>query len=306
MTSADEATARPLRPAERSVRSPDGSRVAVFDYEPEGGGAPADGPTVVLAHGWCLTHLTWEPVIAELQRRRPDVRVVAYDQPGHGSSSPAPRREVEIRDLATTLREVVGDVAPTCDLVLGGHSMGGMTIMALAGLDPALVHERVRGVLLASTAAHVDADRRPVRGERLVMGLLSLAPHSWPGLPTTLAMTASSLFGVDPDPAAVRATAQQTTGTRARTTAAYFHAIDRHDEVAALSMLVGIPTAIVTGARDRLTPVRWARRMAARIPDATFWSVPGKGHMLPYESVDLLVDRLELLLDAEPAGQRAP
>lgn len=295
------------RPTERSTRSPDGARVVVYDHEGGGGSAAAaaDGPTVVLAHGWCLTHESWQPVVTELQRRRPGVRVVTYDQPGHGGSSPVPSRRVEVRDLGATLRAVLADHVPTGDVVLGGHSMGGMTIMALAGLDPALVHSRVRGVLLAATVAHIDADRRPVPGERLVMGLLSLAPHSWPGLPTTRALTEANLFGVDPDPDAVRATAAQTTSTRARTTAAYFHALDRHDEVASLTNLVGIPTAIVTGARDRVTPVKWSRKMAARIPGATFWAVPGAGHMLPYESTDLLVDRLELLLDADPARLRS-
>src|SRR5699024_4252951 len=88
-------------PPRVTVGVPGGARVAVFDHPaPE----PAPGtPTVVLAHGWCLTHETWDPVVTELQHRRPDVRVLTYDQPGHGLSTSPDSRRAEITDLGRTL-----------------------------------------------------------------------------------------------------------------------------------------------------------------------------------------------------------
>ncbi|GAB3109342.1 alpha/beta hydrolase [Janibacter alkaliphilus] len=282
-----------------SAALPDGSEVAVREHPGEPG-----GPTLVLAHGWCLAQESWDPVVTELRRRRPGLRVLTYDQPGHGASSPIHGDRIEVRDLGRALGAVLAEHAPEGELVLGGHSMGGMTVMALAGLQPDLVRERVRGLLLAATMARPDPRRRGIPGERLVMGLMARFPDSWPGLPTTPAMTARNLFGADPDPEAVEATSALTAATGGRTTGLCYGAIMRHDEVDALGGLSGVPTFVVTGSRDRLTPVRRGRHVAAHAPGSTFWSVPGAGHMLAWEATDLLVDRLERLLDATPAAAR--
>ncbi len=284
-----------------TIESPHGALINVVDHPAPAG--PAQGPTLVLAHGWCLTHESWDPVVAELQRRRPHLRVVSYDQPGHGHSSPGDSRQVDIQDLGVTLRAVIEASAPTGELVLAGHSMGGMTVMALAGLDPELVQDRVRGAGLFGTAAHLR--RRGIAGERVVMALFSRLPATAKGLPTTQKLTAANLFGNDPDPEAVRATARMTRNTRANVVADWYAAIQRVDLRRALTPFAGVRTVVVTGARDRLTPVSAARRLMSLIPGATFWSLPGKGHMLTYEATGIVADKIELLLDAEPTSQRA-
>lgn len=287
--------------ARRTVDAPDGARIAVTDHPAPSGSAA--GPTVVLAHGWCLTHESWDPVVEELQRRRPDLRVVSYDQPGHGHSTSGLARSVSLLDLGATLREVIAETVPEGDVVLAGHSMGGMTVMALAAVDPDLVRSRVRGVALVGTAAHLN--RRPVPGEGLAMGILGRLPASYRGLPTTPRLTAKNLFGADPDPAAVAATARMTSRTRANVVADWHRAIGELDLRADLAPFAEVRTVILTGVRDRLTPVSAGRRTAAEIPGATFWSLPGVGHMITYEATATVADKIELLLDTEPAGQRA-
>jgi len=289
-------------PPRVTVEVPGGARVAVFDHPaPE----PAPGtPTVVLAHGWCLTHETWDPVVTELQHRRPDVRVLTYDQPGHGLSTSPDSRRAEITDLGRTLEAVLADRVPDGELVLAGHSMGGMTVMSLGALAPDLLARRVRGVGLFGTAAHLG-HRRGLPGERFVIGLLAHLPATAKGLPTVPALTAHNLFGDRPDTAAVRAVSRMTRRTRANVVADWFGALGRMDLRESLSPFATIPTVLTTGTRDRLTPVSAGRRTAAAIPGSTFWSLPGVGHMLTYEATDAVVDRLGLLLDAEPAGQRA-
>lgn len=290
----------PRESAHSTVTSPDGARIAVVDHPAPSG--TATGPTLVLAHGWCGTHEVWGPVVAELQDRRPDLRVVTYDQPGHGRSSPGRDRRVSLLDLGATIREVIAETVPEGEVVLGGHSMGGMTLMALAEVDPGFVHERVRGVALVGTAAHLP-NRRGLPGEVLAMTTLARMPSSFPGIPTTARLTAANLFGPDPDPAAVRATARQTSRTRANVVADWYRAIAELDLRAGAATFADVPTVVVTGARDRLTPVSAGRRLAAGIPGATFWSLPGVGHMVPYEATAFVADQLELLLDAEPAGE---
>lgn len=286
----------------RTVTTPDGALVVAHDH-PAPSGSP-QGPTLVLAHGWCGTHEVWDPVVVDLQERRPDLRVVTYDQPGHGRSTPGPDRDVCLLDLGVAMREVVTELVPEGEVVLAGHSMGGMTIMALGDVAPDLVRSRVRGVALVGTAAHLPG-RRGIPGEVAVMRLLAKAPASFPGLPTTARLTAANLFGDDPDPEAVRATMRQTSRTRANVVADWYRAIMGLDLRDALAPFAEVRTVVLTGRRDRLTPVSAGRRLAALIPGATFWTVPGVGHMITYEASRLVADKIELLLDAEPASQRA-
>ncbi|MGO4132393.1 alpha/beta fold hydrolase [Janibacter sp. RAF52] len=285
-----------------TVVAPDGARLAVREHAPRSGSA--QGPTLVLAHGWCLAAETWDPVVAKLQRRRPHLRVITYDQPGHGRSTPGRSRSVSLLDLGAALREVLVESAPDGDVVLGGHSMGGMTVMALAQIDPELFRRRVRGAALVGTAAHL-CRRRPVPGEGLAMALLGRLPAPARGLPTTPRLTAANLFGDDPDPVAVRATGRLTSSTRANVVADWHRAIGGLDFREHLAPFAGVRTAVLTGSRDRLTPVSAGRRLAAGIPGADFWSVTGVGHMITYEAPGLVADKIELLLDAEPASQRA-
>lgn len=285
-----------------TVLAPDGARIAVRDL-----GAPAgtaEGPTLVLAHGWCLAAETWDRVVAELRARRPHLRVITYDQPGHGLSTPGHDRQVSLLDLGATLREVIAETAHEGDVVLAGHSMGGMTVMALAQVAPELFAERVRGAALVGTASWLGA-RRPIPGEGIAMAVLGRLPASAPGLPTTPRLTAANLFGTDPDPEAVRATGRLTSRTRANVVADWHRAIAELDFRDHLAPFAGIRTVVLTGARDRLTPVSAGRRLAAGIPGADFWSVPGVGHMITYEAPRLVADKIELLLDAPAASDRA-
>ena len=68
----------------------------------------ADTPTLVLAHGWTLTRASWEPVVAEVQSHRA-VRVIAYDQRGHGRSTWGTVRSQSIQALADDLATVIAE-----------------------------------------------------------------------------------------------------------------------------------------------------------------------------------------------------
>ncbi|MFX4287909.1 alpha/beta fold hydrolase [Janibacter sp. G349] len=285
-----------------TVLAPDGARIAVREHAAPAG--TAEGPTLVLAHGWCLAAETWDRVVAELQARRPHLRVITYDQPGHGLSTPGHDRQVSLLDLGATLREVIAETAPEGDVVLGGHSMGGMTVMALAQVAPELFAERVRGAALVGTASWLGT-RRPIPGEGIAMAVLGRLPAGTRGLPTTPRLTAANLFGTDPDPQAVRATGRLTSRTRANVVADWHRAIGELDFRDHLAPFAGVRTVVLTGARDRLTPVSAGRRLAAGIPGADFWSVPRVGHMITYEAPRLVADKIELLLDAPAASDRA-
>src|SRR5699024_11151477 len=118
------------------VLTADGTGLYAVDSGPDG--APV---TVVLAHGWTLDERCWAPVadgLTDGPHPGPRPRVIRYDHRAHGRSDDTPESGMTIDRLADDLAELVAQVCPSGPLVLAGHSMGGMTVMALAQRHPEL------------------------------------------------------------------------------------------------------------------------------------------------------------------------
>ena len=160
-----------------------------------------DAPvTVVLAHGWTLAQAAWDDVaelLAPAGRRR---RAAA------GPLRPARARPLDLgprraptspsTSSATTSASCSTQLAPTGPVVLGGHSMGGMTIMCLAAARPELFGDRVRGVALVSTSAG-DLDLGPAQPAaggcaRLTPGMLNARPRRARGVVERLRAAAAA------------------------------------------------------------------------------------------------------------------
>jgi pimeloyl-ACP methyl ester carboxylesterase len=263
---------------------------------PEGSDPAVSGavPTVVLAHGWTLTRASWLPVVDRLVAS--GVRVVTYDQRGHGESS-ALRDHPTVRMLGDDLGSVLDVVAPRDPVVLGGHSMGGMTVMAYAGLHPDDFRSRVAGTVLVATSAG-DLQNRAATLEARAMSLASRLPRIRAGRFVTTRGQRRLLFGADADPAHVQLTRDMVASTPLPTMGRFFGAFGEHDESEALSQLDGIPTVILVGDRDKLTPPRHGERLADLVPHAELRTLPGRGHMLMYEATDQVVDAFHAVLDA--------
>ncbi|MGE9808546.1 alpha/beta fold hydrolase [Janibacter sp. G1551] len=274
-----------------TVLAPDGAMVHAREFPSRSG--DRDAPTLVLAHGWTLSHGSWLPVIERLQEAH-DVRVVAYDQPGHGRSTLGAPRPT-IRDLGHVLAAVLDRTVGRGPVVLGGHSMGGMTIMAFAGLHPDRVADQVRGVGLVSTAAIVRG-HLSVPGQSLLMGTLAAVPGRLRPPPVPAAVFARTIFGPGADKGGVRAATRIMNRTPARTTGRFFAALDAHDERESLAVLGQVPTEVLVGTRDILTPRRWAKEIADAIPGSRLTEFEGRGHMLTYEETDAVAASLGRLL----------
>lgn len=118
-------------------------------------GRKAPGPvTVVFSHGYCLSQDSWHFQRAAL---RGLVRTVHWDQRSHGRSergrAQAEGVTVGIDQLGRDLKAVIDAAAPEGRLLLVGHSMGGMTIMALADQYPQLIRDRVAAVAFVGTSS---------------------------------------------------------------------------------------------------------------------------------------------------------
>lgn len=279
------------------VTTPDGTRLAAYVHEPAG---PASA-TVVLAHGWILDHRSWERVVDRLPA---DLRIVLWDQRGHGRSTLRGGRMraggETVRQLGDDLNHVVDALVPSdSPLVLCGHSMGGMTVMAYAGRAPAL-SPRIRGVVLVSTASD-DLRGLGLPGERMLMQLATRLPLRLGRFVPARALR--TVFGRHPRPEDVSATRDQLGGTRLSTIATFYFALMDHDESAALRVLASVPVSILVGTKDRLTPRRYAQQLADRVPGSSLVELPERGHMLPYEDPDTIVAAIAAALRGRTLGE---
>ena len=283
-----------------TVVTPDGALLRVQEYAaapaPEGStrDVSAAVPTVVLAHGWTLTRASWLPVVDRLVTA--GVRVVTYDQRGHGESSPLQDRP-SVRMLGDDLAAVLDVVAPRQPVVLGGHSMGGMTVMAYAGLHPDDFRSRVVGTVLVATSAGNLQHRVRTLGAR-AMAVASRMPRIPAGRFVTMRSQRRLLFGADADPSQVQLTRDMVASTPLPTMGGFFGAFGEHDESEALTQLTGIPTVVLVGDHDRLTPPAHGQRLIELVPHAELRILAGRGHMLVYEATDEVVDAFHTVLYA--------
>jgi pimeloyl-ACP methyl ester carboxylesterase len=271
---------------------------------------PADAPvTLVLVHAWTQDHTEWDPVLPLLPA---GLRVLRYDHRGHGASAPARPGTATVAQLADDLAELVTELAPAGRLVLAGHSLGGMTVMALAERYPELVSGRVAGVaFIATSCTGMDrltlgltgvAGRIAARADQAFRRLLARDGRRSVPFPAAVArpVTRWVAFGDGVARAHVRAMTSQLLRAHPGSVAGFRDSISRHDRRAALAALRETPSVILAGDRDRITPVPHARVIAEELPDAEFVLYPGAGHELPYERAREVAHRLTGL--AIPAG----
>jgi pimeloyl-ACP methyl ester carboxylesterase len=302
-----------------AVRTPDGARLhATVDGSED---APV---TLVLAHGWTLAQAAWDDVAELLSPRvaAGELRLIRYDQRGHGRSTWGSAPDVtpiSIDRLGADLAEVLDQLAPAGPVVLGGHSMGGMTIMCLAVARPELFGDRVQGVALVSTSAG-DLNPEPrTRAEavrqRLTPGALTAALAAAraierlrrllpPAHPRHQKVVRDLLYGADATDEMVLAGAEIMHASTVRAFTAFLPALGDHDKREELAALTRVPVEILVGDSDKLTPKRHSRQMAAALPEATMQVVERTGHMLPQERPRLVADAIERLLTAA-VGDRA-
>lgn len=292
-----------------------GSMVAASDGVPlavrEAG--PTDAPmTVVFAHGYTLSMDSWH-----FQRRHladrfgSEIRMVFYDQRGHGLSGKSSQKNSTIDQLARDLGTVISATATTGPVVVIGHSMGGMTVMGYAARHPEMVRERVLGVGLVSTAmAELSTSGLGAvlesRAVARLAGLASRTPGVFTGGRRALGAIISPFIygGSFGDPASMSPTVARFTdklinSTDVLTIANFFETLTTHDETAAMPILRDVRTTVLCGDRDLLTPLDRSVDIVEELPDAEFVVVPGAGHMVMVEEPALVSEVLgDLIADA--------
>jgi pimeloyl-ACP methyl ester carboxylesterase len=270
----------------------DGIELADF---PDGGATSE--PTLVFVHGFCLDLGAFHFQRKELTVRG-DWRAVYYDQPGHGRSGSLPAGEYQLPALAGSLRAVIDETTPAGQVVLVGHSMGGMTVLAFAERYPDFFVRRVAGVVLLATSAgrlgegttglpeliaRVGRPLLPLLGAtRLTGGMIDRARRAARDLAWLLTRR-YGFGGSQPSEALVsyveRMNSRTTTGTVAR----YLRALYGHEGSPGLAALRGTPVLMICGELDPITPLALTERMRAHLPGSELVVVPDGGHMVLLE-----------------------
>ena len=301
---------------------PPGSRVVTTDdgvplhVEVDG---DEDAPlTVVLSHGFTARLVEWDLQRAALRDR---ARLVQWDQRGHGRSGWTKLTKATIDRTGRDLGEVLDATAPSGPVVLAGHSMGGMSILALARQRPELFGDRVVGVFLLATSAGGLVETGPlglfiklVRKLRLLSLYLRFLQLLAPllervrrrGTRLGRRVTRRLLFGADDaDLANVRLVQELLEETPYPVAMAFYATFLDHDETAALEVLRGVPVTVIAATHDRLTPATHGRDIASRIGEnAELVVVPGAGHSVNLTRTDVVDAAFLRLLDRVEDSRR--
>lgn len=295
-----------LLDADRSsvVTTTDGVPLAVRETGPQ------DAPlTVVFAHGFCLRMGAFHFQRARLTDQWGDqVRMVFYDQRGHGQSGEAPPDTYTVTQLGQDLESVLAITAPRGPVVLVGHSMGGMTVLSHARQYPQRYPSRIVGAALISSAAE-GVSRSPL-GEilrnpaleavRFAARYAPAAVHRTRGAARVVVapvLRAASYGDERISPSVVAFSERMMHDTPIATLVEFLHALEVHDETAGLETLARVPTLVACGDRDLLTPMEYSQEMAAALPKSELVIVGGAGHLVQLEEPEVIDDALVRLVE---------
>ncbi|MEO7130579.1 MAG: alpha/beta hydrolase [Dermatophilaceae bacterium] len=275
------------------------------------GGRPDRLPTVVLSHGYCLSLRCW--VYQRRALKDAGYRVVSWDQRGHGQSGQGEPDTYVIDQLGADLHAVLEQVVPDGDLVLVGHSMGGMTIMAYGEQFPDVVRDRVIGVgfvatspgglTLANGGKLATVARMAL--ERVGPQILGPLSHR-PELVANMRRAGRELedyvveqnsFASPVSRRVVRYTADMILGTPLDTINDFLKTFDGFDKRPALAHFTRTLVLVFNGRQDILTPPAHSELIVDAIPGSEHVIVNDAGHIIMLEHPDLLNAHLIQLVD---------
>lgn len=260
--------------------------------------ALGSGPTVLLLHGIGGGHLAFAPQVETLAAA--GYRAVAWDMPGYGHS--APIEPYTFKGLAQRCIDLI-DALQCPDVVLVGHSMGGMVAQEVVARHP----QRVSRLVLAGTSAafarhgsgrSADDWARQFVAERT-------APLDAGGGMTAMAQTlVPRMVGPGALPEGLRLAEHCMGGVPEATYRRALECLTGFDRQSALAA-IAVPTLLVAGEFDRVAPPALMRRMADQIPRSRYVELPGIGHLMNLEAPEAFDGQLlDFLADTATGAAR--
>jgi pimeloyl-ACP methyl ester carboxylesterase len=266
---------------------------------------PEDAPTVVLVHGWTCRREFWAAQLGALSDR---FRLVTYDLRGHGRSEAPADRNFSSEALADDLSAVLAATVPDGQrALLVGHSLGAMSIVSWAGRHSEEVRRRAAAVLLLSTGTSdlitESLVLKPPAGfskpaAAVSRGVIGLAVPFGRRTPITHRMVRYVALSPSASPAQVAFCERIVLSCDRRWRAATARTLSSLDLDHAIEHL-DVPSVVLVGSADRLTPPVLAERLADRLPALQERvELPGVGHMSPVEAPQEVNARIVSLASA--------
>jgi pimeloyl-ACP methyl ester carboxylesterase len=285
-----------IRGEAMTVRADDGLPLHVEVSDPPGVATPE--VAIIFCHGYTLNQDVWYYQRVGLATM---ARLVFWDQRSHGRSGRSDPDMVTIDQLGADLHQVMQATVPDdMPVVLVGHSMGGMTVMALADQHPELIGSKVIGaVLIATAAGTVDpvtwlptVVRPAVRAalpsmmtgasKGRVAELVERARRSGSDV-AFLGMRRIAFGDPEVSPTVVDFLERIIRSTPIDVVADFYVALVGHEKRHALKVLGNVPVLVLTGDRDRLVDPSMSDGIASAIRDAKLVKVRGAGHLVILE-----------------------
>lgn len=278
-----------------TVTTSDGTELHVEINEPED---PNNPLTIVFAHGYALSLKSWH---YQRQALLGTARLVFYDQRSHGKSARAEFDSHHVEQLGRDLAEVMNAVGADDNVILIGHSMGGMTVMAYADQYREAIGTTVIGVaFIATTAGGLAAHSLGLPGPigRLIQ---DAAPSVFAGVASRkewfdklkwsdsdlgILLTRLYSFGSTAPASLGRFVADMLGGTPLDVVAEFLPALHDHDKHAILPIFGRCEVLVIVGDTDRLTPAPLSEVIVDAIPGAQFALIEDSGHMVQLERHD--------------------
>ncbi|MGW6423343.1 alpha/beta fold hydrolase [Nocardia sp. NPDC055053] len=292
-----------------TVTADDGVPIAVRTF-----GADDATLTVVFVHGHCLHTESWAILREQLlQHWDAGTRMVFYDHRGHGESGHAHHTTYTIDQLATDLDAVLRAIAPAGPVVLVGHSMGAMVLLAYARLFPAAIGERVAGIgLIAGAAGGItEVGLGRLLNRHAVASLQRAVVHA-PRVMQASKRFSRWIFGplireasagtrrVNPRVAAIATAVLNETPLL--TMSGFLSSLLTFDEAHTLPRLSELPTLVLAGSADLMVPFTHSVVLASQLAGAELVRIEGAGHSVILECAEEVAHSIATLVERAAAG----
>jgi len=235
--------------------------------------AGMEGPTLLFVHGFPLNHTQWENQFLHFAA---SCRVIAPDLRGLGGSRITGNDAVvTMEQHADDLNALLDELHITEPIVLIGLSMGGYIAWQMVRTYP----QRLRGLVLCDTRVVADTPEQAQARHQLAADTLKAGTP----LPIEEVMLPRLLPASAPASAAEAIRQMARSASLPGLAAALRGMAARHDANELLSS-IKVPTLVISGEFDVISPPAEMAAWASRIPHARFVTLPGIGHMTPLEA----------------------
>ena len=249
-------------------------------------GAAGSNRALLLVHGFPFSSAMWKP---QLDAPPLGWRVIAPDLRGFGASeggSIGQSMDTYAQDIAGLMTHL-----GITNAVLGGLSMGGYIVFAFLRRYAA----RVRALVLADTRAGADTEEASMARKTLAVRVRQegIKPVVDSMLPKLLLRTARGT-------AVEQRVREMMESTNPETAVAALLAMAARPDSTPHLRSVNVPTQVIVGAEDQITPPGEARLIARAVPSALIEVIPDAGHLPNLEQPRVFNDVLGRFLEGLP------